>query len=373
MDQWDYQQPVRIRFGNGILKSLPDEIRQMGKARGMLVTSPSFVRCGVTSQLAADCGGLLVDVYGEVSPNPDVRECDACAARMRENACDFVVALGGGSVLDLAKAAATMCLTDDSVTAYMGTGRSLPLAHLPLIAVPTTAGPGSEMTCVSVLSDHARGLKQPLSADGFYPALAVVDPELTHTVPPYLTACTGFDVLCHAVEAYWSRFCQPICDALAVHAARNVLNYLPTAFSAPADAVARERMAEASVIAGMAFTIPKTTSAHACSYPLTNLLGIPHGEACALTIDYFMRLNAGMGCTRPTEMARLLGLKDADEFADRIFAMKKAMGLRTDLRDFNLSDERLETLVQASKHPNLKNNPVNITEEMLRQMYRSFR
>lgn len=366
---WEYQQPVRIRFGNGSIKSLAEEIRQLGGRCGLLVTSPSFVRCGLAAQIMEESGGLLSQLYSQVSPNPEVSECDACAAILRREHCDFVVALGGGSVMDLAKAAATMCLTDESVTAYLGTGRPVPPAHLPVIAAPTTAGTGSEITCVSVLSDHARGVKSPINSDGFYPVVAIVDPELTYSVPPHLTACTGFDVLCHAVEAFWSRYHQPVCDALAVHAVRNVLAWLPVAYEEPHHAEAREKMAEASVIAGLAFTIPKTTSAHACSYPLTNLLGIPHGEACALTIDYFMRLNAAHGCGRPDELAQLLGYADAGVLAGKIAAMKRQLGVRTNLQDFHLTDAQLEALVQGSKHPNLKNNPVDITEDMLREMY----
>lgn len=366
---WYYQQPVRIHFGQGVLRQLPDVVRSLGGKNGLLVTSKSFVRRGVAARIVRESEGLLTAVYGQVSPNPDVKECDECAAQLRQGQCDFVVALGGGSVMDCAKAAATFCLTEDSATRYLGTGAVLPQAHLPLIAVPTTAGTGSEITCVSVLSDHERGLKSPMNSDGFYPAVALVDPELTYSVPPYLTACTGMDVLCHAIEAYWSRYHQPICDALAVHAASLVFQYLPAAYNNGYDAEAREKMCEASVVAGLAFTQPKTTSAHACSYPLTNLLGIPHGEACGLTIDYFVRLNAESGCSRVHALARQLGYADATALADAVDALKTALHLRTDLRDFRLSDAQREQLVQGSIHPNLLNNPVEITEPMLRRLY----
>lgn len=368
---WEYQQPVRIRFGNGIISCLGEEIGRLGGRNGLLVTSASFVRRGVADAVAKASGGLITATFGHVSPNPDVHECDACMTLIRENRHDFVVALGGGSVMDLAKAAATIALTPDNATDYLAGGKAVPAAHLPLIAVPTTAGTGSEITCVSVLSDHERGVKAPINSAGFYPTLAVVDPELTYSVPPRLTAITGFDVLCHAVEAYWSRYHQPVCDALAVHALRNVLTYLPKAFTTPTDVEAREKMAEASVIAGLSFTIPKTTSAHACSYPLTNRLGIPHGEACALTIDWFMRLNDRLGCPRSAEMARLVGLADAAALADRIGEMKRDMGLRTDLRDLNLDTAAFDQLVSESQHPNLRNNPVEVTEEMLRELYRT--
>ena len=135
-------------------------------------------------------------------------------------------------------------------------------------------------------------------------------------------------------------------------------------------------MAEASVIAGMAFTLPKTTSSHACSFPLTNLLHIPHGEACGLTLDYFARINAkapGETGERINTYARELGFSDMNEMADAILKLKKDLGLLTDLKKYKISDATLEELVKVSRHPNLYNNPVEITDEMLREMYESMR
>lgn len=373
MQVWNYAQPVRISFGAGKIKTLAQEVKQFGGRRGVLVTSPSFVRRGMAQQIVTDSDGLLVDVYSQISPNPDVKECDACVEALQRAHADFVVALGGGSVLDCAKAVATFALSGEPSSRYLCGELPIPSAHLPLIAVPTTAGTGSEITCVAVLSDHERGVKAPLNSDGFYPALALVDSELTHSVPPHLTACTGFDVLCHATEAYWSLHHQPICDALAVHAARLVLENLQKAYDSPNDALARDRMAEASVIAGLAFTQPKTTSSHACSYALTRILDIPHGEACALTIDYFMRLNAQEGCERIHDFAHLLGYADAYALADAYAALKRATGVKSDLKAYHLTDEIVEALVEGSQHPNLRNNPIEITPQMLRTMYESMR
>ena len=249
----------------------------------------------------------------------------------------------------------------------------LPPDHLPLIAIPTTAGTGSEVTCVSVLSDHELGKKGPINCDNFYAKTALIDPELTYTLPPYMTASTGIDVLCHAVEGFWSRGHQPICDALALHASRLVFSYLPVVCRDPQNKVARAKMAEASVIAGMAFTLPKTTSSHACSFPLTNLYHIPHGEACGMTLDYFARINADAQDGRINEFARQLGFAGMNEMADAIAALKKDLNLRTDLKEFHLTDEQVEELVKASHHPNMLNNPVEITDEILRDMYQSFR
>ena len=129
-------------------------------------------------------------------------------------------------------------------------------------------------------------------------------------------------------------------------------------------------MCEASVIAGLAFTLPKTTSSHACSFPLTNLLGIPHGEACGLTLDWFVRVNADAQNGRVHRLARLLGFSDPDALADAIDALKRRIGLRTGLRDMHLDDARIAELVRISRHPNLYNNPVEITDDMLETMYR---
>ena len=369
---WNYLQPVTIRFGNGRVGELGDAIYSLGGSRGILISSRSFEKRGIVEKITKDSGGLICAAYCAVSPNPDVAECQECVDLIREKGCDFVVALGGGSVMDCAKAAACICKGNLPASDYMD-GAELPGASLPLIAVPTTAGTGSEITSVSVLSDHVRGIKKPLVSDAFYPRLAIVDPELTYSVPRHTTACTGMDVLCHAIEGYWSTKHQPICDALAVHAARLVFENLRTACDEPENALAREKMAEASVIAGLAFTLPKTTCSHACSYPLTNLLGIPHGEACALTIDHFMRINAAHDDGRLGALAKMLGFADGFAMADEITALKKDIGMMQDLKGFALDDEMFEKIVQGSKHPNLKNNPTEITDQMLRGMYSAMR
>lgn len=368
---WDYEQPVTIRFGAGRVREIGDIAATLGVRNGVIVADRFFATSGVTDTLIERSGGALIDVFSDFSPNPDVTEVDACAALLRERDAGFVVALGGGSAMDVAKASSGVCTVADSITAYHGTGKPMPPKHLPVIAVPTTAGTGSEVTCVAVLSDHARNKKAPIVSDGFYPAYAIVDPELTYSVPPHTTASTGMDVLSQAIEGYWSKGHQPICDSLAIHAARLVFEYLPRAVADGAnDHEARTRMCEASVIAGLAFTLPKTTSSHACSFPLTNLYGIPHGEACGLTLDWFVRVNADAQGGRVRELASMLGFTSVDALADAIDALKRTIGLRTGLADLDLDDDQIAELVRISRHPNLYNNPIEITDPMLEQMYR---
>lgn len=370
---WEYLQPVTIRFGEGVVKELGQVAAKLGCKRGLLVSDPFFMKSGLAEQIVEASGGVLAGIYSQVSPNPEVSEVDACAKQIREDKVDFLVALGGGSALDCAKAAGSICFTQDSIRKYHGTGESMPQKHLPLIAIPTTAGTGSEVTCVAVLSDKELGKKGPIVSNGFYPAVALIDPELTYTLPPYMTASTGIDVLCHAVEGFWSKGHQPICDALALHACKIVFRYLKTVYHEPENREARAKMAEASVIAGLAFTLPKTTSSHACSFPLTNLLHIPHGEACGLTLDYFARINADAQDGRIHAFAKELGFRDMYDMADAIHQLKVDIGLRTDLKEFHLTDEQVADLVRISRHPNLYNNTVEITDEMLNEMYQSMR
>lgn len=356
---WNYAQPVRIIFGNGRLKELGELLQEA--ERPLLIADPFFVKNGLAEKLAKQIGGA--EVFSDISQNPDVSEVNICSELIRKKGIDAIVALGGGSSLDLAKAAS---IAQPEIEEFHR-GKQVPKEHLPVIAVPTTAGTGSEVTCVSVLTDRSTGRKAPIVSESFYPKAALIDPELTCSLPPYVTASTGIDVLCHAVEGYWSRNHQPVCDALAIHAIRNVFAYLLAAYEKPQDLSAREKLAEASVIAGLAFTLPKTTSSHACSFPLTSIYHIPHGEACGLTLDYFMRVNREDSHTK--ELAKELGYESVDAFADAVLDLKRRLNLRLGLKDFHLSKEQIQELVTKSHHPNMDNNPVTVTDEILWDLY----
>lgn len=265
--------------------------------------------------------------------------------------------------------AASLRLND--ITEYHKGSIPVPKEHLPVIALPTTSGTGSEVTCVSVLTDRRTGRKAPIVSDSFYPKKAVIDPELTLTLPPYITVYTGIDVLCHAVEGYWSKNHQPICDSLALSAIRLVFDYLPVAYNELLNKEAREKLSEASVIAGLAFSLPKTTASHACSFPLTSIYNIPHGEACGLTLDWFIRYNSKD--ERVRKLSEALGYSDVNEFADAVYELKKVLGLRLGLNDLNLTDSQLKEIAGLSRNPNLYNNPVEVTDEALIDLYNYLR
>lgn len=370
---WNYIQPVEIEFGNGKIKELKDIIKKKGYKNGLLICTNFLVRNGTAQNILNDSDSTIIKIFSDIEPNPTVQNVDECAQIIRDNDIQFLVALGGGSVLDVAKAAGSICLTEDSISVYHGTQKQIPTAHLPLIAIPTTSGTGSEVTSVSVLTDKVSDKKAPIASVGFYPELALIDPELTYTLPPKLTAQTGIDVLSHALESYWSKGHQPICDVLATQACDLVFKYLLKAYNEPNNVLAREKMSEASLLAGLAFSVTKTTSSHACSYPLTNIYKIPHGEACGLTLDYFARINATEDDGRLNSLAINLGFENMEDMATYIHELKDKLGLLNDLKKFNLTDEQIDELARLSEHPNLYNNPVEITNEMLLEMYNSFR
>ncbi|MCC8097792.1 MAG: iron-containing alcohol dehydrogenase [Eubacterium sp.] len=361
---WIYKQPVEIFFGCGEINRIFDLVK--GYNAPLIVCSPYFVKSGLAENFKAEIKNA--DIFSNVSPNPDIREVNECSEVLRQNKNDIIIALGGGSIIDLAKAAS---LKLNDIREVWGTGKDVTAEPVPIIAVPTTAGTGSEVTCVSVLTDRKTDRKMPLSSEKLYPKQAVVDPKLLYSLPPHITASSGIDVLCHAVEGFWSKNHQPICDTLALKAAKLILKYLPTAYKEPDNKKAREKTAEASLLAGLAFNLPKTTASHACSFPLTSIYSIPHGEACGLTLDYFVRINGEDEHIK--ELIKELGYKNANEFADKIYRLKKKTGLRTGLADLNLIYEAVTRLVELSHHPNLYNHPVEITDGILFDMYNKLR
>jgi alcohol dehydrogenase len=368
---WNYSQPVKIIFGNNKIEELHDIFNNLGLKQGILVCDPIFKANGLMDKVLNYSGGSLIEAFYDITPNPTVDSVDACAAIMREKNIEFAVALGGGSSLDCAKAACSVCKTEDSIVAFHSGSKKLGGDHIPLIAIPTTSGTGSEVTPVAVLSNPHSGIKAPLISDNFFPSHAIIDPTLTLTVPAQITASTGMDVLSHALEGFWSKNHQPICDAMALHAAKLVFKYMLPAYEDGSNLEAREKMSEASLIAGLAFGLPKTAGSHACSFPLTNVYHLPHGEACAFTLDAFTRINAEAEDGRLHEFAWAVGFKDAFEMADRILEMKKAMKLKITLRDAGITVEDLEELAKLSQHPNMLNNPVKMTIESTLEMYRS--
>ena len=371
--QWEFNLPVKLVFGSGKRNDLAKYIDEIGGSRGVLVCGNSFCKNGVADEFLRLGGGKIVEIFSDIRPNPTTDNVNDCVRLMREVDADFAVALGGGSPMDCCKAACAIARGDDNIEPYHSLGKPISAKEaIPMIAVTTTSGTASEVTNISVLTDINKNLKQPMNDPAMYPKIAVIDPELTLTVPPQVTASTGLDVLSHAIESYWSTLNQPICSACSIYAARLVFEWLEKAYTEPENLTAREKMTEASIVAGVAFSHPRTTGSHACSFPLTNIYGIPHGEACAFTLDYFVKFNAKHADSdgRLDALAKDCGFDSAYEMADEISVMKKRMGMRSRLSEIGCtSDEQIAELTKKSMSMLMKRNPIELSESDIGEMY----
>ncbi len=374
---WEFNLPVKLIFGSGKRKNIEKYIKEIKGTRGVLVASRGFAKNGIADEFVRLSGGLLKGVFSDIRPNPTTDNVDECVKLMRSLDADFAVALGGGSPMDCCKAACAIAKGNDVISAYHSGGKAVsPAEAIPMIAFATTSGTASEVTNISVLTDLNLNLKNPMNDPAMYPKIAVVDPELTLTVPPQITASTGLDVLAHAIESYWATIHQPVCSACSVYSARLVFEWLERAYNNPDDLQAREKMAEASIVAGVAFSHPRTTGSHACSFPLTNIYGVPHGEACAFTLDYFIKFNADYADSdgRIAALARDCGFDSAYAMADEITAMKKRMGMKTTLKEIGCTtDEQIKELTSKSMSMLMTRNPIALTEENIFEMYNKLR
>ena len=221
--QWEFNLPVKIVFGSGKRAEIEKYIDETGGTRGVLVCSASVAKRGVANEFIKNSGGKIKEIFTDIRPNPTTDNVDSCAELMRSCNADFAVALGGGSPMDCCKAAAAIARGSGKIAEYHTGGRPVNAAEaIPMIAFPTTSGTASEVTNISVLTDTAKGLKAPMNDPAMYPKIAIIDPELTLSVPPAVTASTGLDVLSHAIESYWSTLNQPLCSACSVYAAKLV-------------------------------------------------------------------------------------------------------------------------------------------------------
>jgi alcohol dehydrogenase len=364
---WTFKIPTTITFGEGAVRQLPQIATSLG-GRPLLVADRDLVRLPLWVRVQEAMPGI--PVFSEVTPDPTVASVDDLAALLRDQRHDVVVAVGGGSAMDCAKAAACLAAGHlPSIRAVHSAGVPLGSARLPVIAVPTTAGTGSEVTPFAVLNDPEKQFKGPIAGEALYPIHAVVDPELTHSLPRQVTLVTGLDALSHAIEGYWSRGHQPLCDLLAIEAARLICRHLPRVVLQPDDSQARSAMSYAATLAGAAFQLPKNAMVHACSFPLSTRYHLAHGAACALTLEEAIRFNAPVMGDRMTAFLHGIGLADAEGLIALVRELKQLGGLPCTLREAGISREDIPQLARESFHPLMRNNPRAMTEDDLIAMY----
>jgi alcohol dehydrogenase class IV len=304
-----------------------------------------------------------------------VETVDRARAAFAEGACDCVIAVGGGSVLDVGKAVAGLC-HETAPAAEFVAGKPTTAPACPVIAAPTTAGTGSEVTPVSVLSDHAQRLKVGVRSDGMMPAVAFVDPALTLSVPPAQTAYTGLDAFTQAVESYVSVGANPYTDPLALEAAVLTAGSVRAAYRDGQDREARTSMALGSMLAGLALASARLGLVHGIAHPLGLLYGLAHGQACALLLPHVMEHNAAPCEARFATLARALGVTQSPNDTLATVALIvwtrelcAALGCWQPLSQVGLREADYPVIIEATlASGSTRSNPRPVTEAAVRRL-----
>lgn len=347
--------------------------------RVLVVTDPGVTACGWTEDvLRSLCdSGLECHVFANISPNPRTDEVMAGAAVYRRHDCQAIVAVGGGSPMDCAKAIGAVSTNNCSVLDFEGVDQ-VPTPGPPLVCIPTTAGSSADVSQFAIISDGRRKVKIAIISKAMVPDIALIDPETTTSTPADLTACTGLDALTHAMEAYVSNAHSPVTDLHALEAVRKVVEHLPVAVRNPMDLEARTGMMLGSLYAGLAFSNASLGAVHAMAHSLGGLLDLPHGECNAILLSRVVEFNFDHATQRYKDIGKALGLDFAvwpaqehkQRLVQRVIALREQVGLRRDLQDLGVTPSDLTALAEkAMCDPCMVTNPRPPTGKDIEALY----
>ncbi|HEX3797240.1 MAG TPA: iron-containing alcohol dehydrogenase [Verrucomicrobiae bacterium] len=379
-EKFEFATANRIVFGNGVIREAGNIAREFGQC-ALVVTGRDSTRAEPLLQLLRACGisAITFAIPGE----PDLEIIERGTALARENKCDVIIAIGGGSALDSGKAIAAMATNGGELLDYLeiiGRGQPLTKAPLPFIAIPTTAGTGSEVTRNAVLASPAHRAKVSLRSPLMLPRVALVDPELTHELPPAITASTGLDALTQLIEPYVCSRANPMIDALCVEGIKCASRSLRVAFADGRNADAREDMSLASVLGGMALANAGLGAVHGLAGPIGGMFSAPHGAVCAALLPQVMEKNlAALQSREPQnralrryeEVARLLTGNPAASAREGVGWVRELVSELNipPLRTYGISESDAEELItRAAKASSMKANPISLTPEELRDI-----
>lgn len=309
-----------------------------------------------------------VEIYQGVGPNPTVGSVEEVLKKVKDNTPDCVVALGGGSVIDTAKVAALLALNPGSVEEYLLGERVPHCLGLPVIAVPTTSGTGSEVTPFASIINEDHMVKSSMAHKYLYPKHAVLDPQLTQSLSPQQTAISGMDALSQAIEGYWAKASTKVTDALALEGISLILGNLERVVNEPDDMTARREMMNGSLLAGLTISNAKTTAVHSASYPLTARYGIPHGMACGFLLPGFIRFNEpSLDDHKRNALLHHVKVSSMGKLADIVTNLRSRIGMTETLGDMGVRREHIEDiLVNGFRPDRVLNNPRKVTPGALR-------
>ncbi|HAS8116458.1 TPA: L-threonine dehydrogenase [Vibrio vulnificus] len=371
--------PTVNLMGAGCLKDAADSIKAQGFTKGLIVTDKILNQIGVVKQVQDLLSERHIEavVFDGTQPNPTIGNVNAGLTLLKQNECDFVISLGGGSPHDCAKGIALVAANGGEIADYEGVDKSAK-PMLPLIAINTTAGTASEMTRFCIITDEERHIKMAIVDKHTTPLISVNDPELMLAKPASLTAATGMDALTHAVEAYVSIAATPITDAVAIKAIELIQAHLRTAVAHGDDIEAREQMAYAQFMAGMAFNNASLGYVHAMAHQLGGFYDLPHGVCNAILLPHVQRYNAQVCPERLRDVAKAMGVnvegmsaeQGAEAAIDAIVALAKDVGIPAGIRELGAKLEDIPTLADnALKDACGFTNPKQATHEEISAIF----
>ncbi|HUK14957.1 MAG TPA: iron-containing alcohol dehydrogenase [Bryobacteraceae bacterium] len=368
MDLSTFAFPTTIVFGSGAANRLPEELNKRGVRRALLVTDAGIERTPVferVRKLAPEAA-----VFSKVDPNPTEQNVLDGTALYKESACDGVIALGGGSPLDAAKAIRLLATHHGPLADYddLLDGSNRISSNLPpYIAIATTAGTGSEVGRSAVITIKATNRKTVIFSPHLIPSVALADPELTLDLPPHITAGTGMDAFTHNVEAFLAKGYHPMCDAIALAGTKLVWDHLPRVMANPHDLEARSNMLMAAMMGAVAFQ-KGLGAVHSLAHPLSTECGMHHGTTNAILLPVVLEYNRPAVPDRIRQLASLFGGGDA---AERVRELNRAVSIKPRLRDWGVPESILPTLADKAVQDGCHQlNPRPCTREDLLHLYR---
>ena len=326
---FEFFNPVKIVSGHEALEHMPYELAGLGVKKPLIITDNGVVQAGLTAPVkqAMEVGGVeLAGIYSDVPPDSSTHTVTAITQHYRKNGADGIIAIGGGSVIDTAKAVNILVSKGgDNLLAYCGAG-SLTKPLKPLFILPTTAGTGSEVTKVAIIRDGDSGRKVPFASDFLMPNVAVLDPRMTLTLPPYITAATAMDAMTHAIEAFIGTAKNPVSDAYAIAAIKGIRNNLSAVLTEPQNPGLRLTLAESATLAGIAFSNSMVGLVHAIGHSLGAIAHLPHGVCMSLMLPYVLKYNLKKCEKEIGEL--LLPLAGADIYSNTIENQRAMTAIR---------------------------------------------
>ncbi|MFA4916019.1 MAG: iron-containing alcohol dehydrogenase [Syntrophales bacterium] len=379
--QFSFTGAKKIIFGSGSFDTLGEHIKELKGARPMIVLDRNLAATGFRSKISAllEKAKYECTFFDKVEAEPPLELADEGAAVALEGQCDVVVGVGGGSAMDVAKAIAVLSANRGEAVDYFGLN-NVPGPGLPTIMVPTTAGTGSEVTFTAVFVRRNLEKKEGMNSPYLYPDLAILDPLLTVTLPPYTTATTGIDALCHAIESYTSINASPMSELFSLEAIRLIAFNLKTSVHDGSNVPAREQMLLGSLYAGLGLANAGVTAVHSLSYPLGGKYAVPHGLANTVMLPSVLMFNLPAAMEKFAVMARAMG-KAVDNLSlpeaasltvEAVETLIKNSGISATLKDLNVPERDFPELAKAAMTVTrpLENNPRKVTIEDAVEIYK---